>query len=833
MVTLTATYLDDLGRVRLTAGALLPNVPYTLQRSTDAEPTWVDVRGGGNMSTVGVTIVDDYEYDPNVENHYRLVVPAFYDSFNRQLPAPIDEGFETLPLDVTITQGAVGDMHLEVPGTAGSRSSTPDNAALDITGDIDIRATVRLDDFFTGSAMFVSKAGGAGSQLSYQFGHQVGNLILRASTGGAVFNVNATNTPNMSTILQYQREWITVRVTRVAATGVTTFYYTRGTIDAGPWTQIGSTSATTAGALFSGTGTLWVGEDQTGSISPINGGVRRAQVRNGVGGTVVANPDYTAQAAATVSFADSAGRTWTQVGSATITNAIQSSAAWARTTAQAHTGSWSLQSGTITHNQVSDAVVTLPAGTASTQFWYRVDVEDNVDYFQVFKDGTFVFQVEGFQDWTQSAVIDLTGNTTLTFRYYRNNAGSGGSDAAWVDDLTFNIAASAGTTWGTADTGQTYTTSDVDAGAYAYVNNGIGVIGDPTPITDIFELDAPTDPAAVNAEVTWSSIQPAATLDVVVEYNMGLRGTDANNYYEGQVLFRADNTVALRLAKLVGGVYTGLVNTLQVGEWTANIPWYARYRVNGTGLMIRAWAYGTDEPRDWQLFVSDTTFATGSNMHVRARKASGAAYEQWFGPIEIRAIPDLVAATAEITPVQDEVWLKSVAYPLFNQELDCTDWDAVSYDARVGLYDVKGRFEILAVTDVGSSGSFGLTFVSQSEAQNRAILALLTYGGVLYLQPPGDQDEDCAVDFSGLPSGFVVPTGYTKPHSIRGQSIWVWSAAFTQVAESDAENIIPTTITWQMLWAIIGEDGTWEDVWAMWPTWQDVWLTQGNIEDFE
>jgi hypothetical protein len=480
MVTLSATYLDDLGRVRLTAGALVANVSYTLQRSTDAEPTWVDVRGGGNISTLGVTIVDDYEYIPNVVNHYRLVTPAFYDSFNR---------------------------------------------------------------------------------------------------------------------------------------------------------------------------------------------------------------------------------------------------------------------------------VTAPA-----------------------------------------------------------------------------------TTWGTADTGQVYTAFDVDPGATARVDNGVGIIEDATPASDIIEQNAPTDPSAVDAEVTWSAVQPDPALDIQTNYNMGLRSADENNYYECQLIF--ENAVDLRdvriqLGKRVAGVFTGLTSTLRVGEWTANIPWYAKFRVLGSSLICKAWPTGSDEPRDWQLFVTDPDLVAGSNVHIRARKDGGAAYEQWYGPIEVHAIPELVAATADITPIQTEVWLKSVAYPLFNWQIECTDWDAIGYDSRVGLYDVKGRHHILAVTDVGSSGSFGLTFVTRSAEANVAVLGLLTYGGVLLLQPPGDAVEDCPVDYSGLPSGYVVSTTSVKPHSMRGQPLWVWQVAFTEVAEMDTENIIPTTITWAMLWALLGEDGTWTDVWAQWLTWQELWLTQGDIDDFE
>ena len=400
---------------------------------------------------------------------------------------------------------------------------------------------------------------------------------------------------------------------------------------------------------------------------------------------------------------------------------------------------------------------------------------------------------------------------------------------------SFNRTTVSAATWGTADTGQSYVNHATDAGATARVDNGVGIIEDLTPSGNIIEQRAATDASAVDAVATWSAVQPDPALDVQTNYNIGLRSADQNNYYECQLLFESEadsRDVRIQLAKRVAGVFTGLTSTLRVGEWTANIPWYAMFRVFGSSLMCKAWPTGADEPRDWQLFATDTDLVAGSGLYIRARKASGAAYEQWYGPIEVRAIPDAVAASTSIIPVQTEVWLKSVAYPLFNWEIECTDWDALTYDSRVGLYDIKGRHEILAITDVGSSGSFGLTFVTRSAVANRSVLALLTYGGVLLLQPPGDVDEDCPTTYEGIPDGYVVPTTSVRPHSMRGQPLWVWQVSFTQVAAMDTADILPTTITWQMLWALIGDGGTWEDVWEQWDTWQELWLTQGNIDDF-
>lgn len=697
MVTLTAEYFGDIGRIRLTAGALLDNVVYTLQRSTDFEPTWVDVRGGGNISTMGSTVVDDYEYTPNVVNYYRLIVPAFYDSFNRVYP----------------TGGA-----LAVSGNALSRADTPDAASLDITGDIDIRAVIDFPDYSNGNQTLVAKYLGTGNQRSYAFRIDTnGNLAMLYSLNGST-GLTATATATVYSVGAVDGSPLTVRVTRVSATGVITFYI-GNEVTPGPstWTQIGTTVAGTSGALFSGTALLEVGTLNSGASDMSTGEFLFAQVRSGIGGANQANPNFTAQAPGTLSFVDSTGKTWTMRGDSEI-----------------------------------------------------------VEYGPL-----------------------------------------------------------PGTTWGTADTGQSYTSFSINANASLYVNNGVGVMSDPNPTGDTATQTAPTDPAAVDAEVTWSAIQNDNNLDVLVNYVVGIRATDQNNTYESQLVFRpvsSGGDVQVNIRKRVAGVITSLSPLLVVGMWAPGVPWFVRFRVEDDELSVKAWASGTDEPNDWTQAITDISLVTGSDLFVFGRKASGTAYEQQFGPIEVRAIPDLVAASASVTPSQEDVWLKSVTFPLFNRTLECVDWDALSRTSRAGFFDIKGRHEILAITDVGSSASFNITLVTRSRAENRALVALLTFGGVLMLQPPGDTEEDCEDGFSGIPGGFVVPSGSVQNHSMRGQPLWQWEIQFTRVAASDADGIAPTTITWEQLWDRIGDTGTWEDVWALWSTWQELWSAQGSIEAF-
>ena len=830
MPTLSAVFLDDLGRVQLTAGDLLPNVVYRIQRQTAIESTWVNVRGGQDVTAGGTTIVNDYEYTANVENTYRLTGPIFYDSFARVYPVPLEEGFETLPLGVTITEGTSPGVRMQLPGAAADFASTPDHASLDITGDIDLRAMVSFDSSKMTNTV-ISK--NDTSNLSYSFGtllSSVGTLRFRGSTTGATFNVTAPSSVGLHSINgYYDRKPIAIRVTRVAATGVVQFF-TSDSID-GPWTQLGTNIIGTAGNLFSGNAPLRVGNLLPSTPDPARADVYQVQVRSGINGTVEANPDFAGETPGTLNFNDSTGKTWTLNGAAAIVDTVQSSGAWARTMAQAHTGSWSLQSAMITDNEVSDAVLQLPADATSLTFWYRVDSEDDFDFLQVLIDDDLVLSATGSVDWIESALLDVSSASTVTFRYFKDGSVSEGDDAAWIDDLTINLASS-GVGWGTADTGQTYVTNLLDPGASLSVNNGVGVVNSPTPLTDAAWQLVDTAPGATDAEVLYSAIQPSASLDVSVEYNVGLRATDSANYYEVQPIFTAAGNVQVRLSKRVGGIFTSLVSLVTVGTWQEDIPWHVRFRVEGSTLQARLWMNGTAEPNAWQVSTTDTDLVSGSALHIRARKNGGDAYEQWYGPIEVNSIPVTALDSVSVTPAQEEVMLKSVEFPSLNRALDCVDWDALTRNSRAGFFNIKGRHEILSIADVGSSATFNLTFITRSRAENRAVVALLSFGGVLLLQPPGDSDEDCQFGtFDGIPGGYVTPSASVQNHSVHGQPIWQWTVTFTRVAAPPAD-IVGTTITWQQLWEIIGPEGTWEDVWATWPTWQALWSTTGGVDPF-
>jgi len=112
---------------------------------------------------------------------------------------------------------------------------------------------------------------------------------------------------------------------------------------------------------------------------------------------------------------------------------------WTRTSAQAHSGAFSLRSGAISNNQTSDAILTLPARSAELSFWYRTSSEASGAGFEgdrllVLVDGVQVLRAQGATAWTK-LTLDVADASTVTWRYTKDNSAASGEDAVYIDDL--------------------------------------------------------------------------------------------------------------------------------------------------------------------------------------------------------------------------------------------------------------------------------------------------------------------------------------------------------------------------------------------------------------
>lgn len=104
------------------------------------------------------------------------------------------------------------------------------------------------------------------------------------------------------------------------ASGRTITFYTSSSIS-GTWTQLGDpvVQATTT-SIWAGFASLVVGDLPDIDTQYVGRLVHAVQVRNGIGGTIVANPSFNSLASGTSVFSDSTGRVWNLLDAATITS---------------------------------------------------------------------------------------------------------------------------------------------------------------------------------------------------------------------------------------------------------------------------------------------------------------------------------------------------------------------------------------------------------------------------------------------------------------------------------------------------------------------------------
>lgn len=171
-------------------------------------------------------------------------------------------------------------------GTAGNYFSTPDSAAVSVTGDIDVRVNLAMTDWTPSGVQWIISKWGA-LQLSYaMLVTTTGALRCYFSRDGTTTDGPYDSTANV-TFADATYGWI--RFTRGSATGTVTFYTST---DGSTWSALGATVPSTAGALKDSPAIVTVGSQGDGGgggFTMLNGRITRAQIYDGIGGTLKAD----------------------------------------------------------------------------------------------------------------------------------------------------------------------------------------------------------------------------------------------------------------------------------------------------------------------------------------------------------------------------------------------------------------------------------------------------------------------------------------------------------------------------------------------------------------
>jgi alpha-tubulin suppressor-like RCC1 family protein len=109
---------------------------------------------------------------------------------------------------------------------------------------------------------------------------------------------------------------------------------------------------------------------------------------------------------------------------------------WFPETSITHDGIAALQSGAIAGSQQS-TVQTPVDGPGTLSFWWKVSSQTNNDYVNFSVDGLEQLRISGTVNWQQVIYSVAHGSHTLTWSYSKNATVNSGSDAAWLDQVSF------------------------------------------------------------------------------------------------------------------------------------------------------------------------------------------------------------------------------------------------------------------------------------------------------------------------------------------------------------------------------------------------------------
>jgi len=111
---------------------------------------------------------------------------------------------------------------------------------------------------------------------------------------------------------------------------------------------------------------------------------------------------------------------------------------WGAQTSVTHDGINAAQSGAISHSQAT-WIRTVVRGPGTLSFWWKVSSEQSADYLEHYTNLVLRSRISGSVDWQQVTLSVPSGLFTNHWQYVKNASISSGSDAGWVDDITFTV----------------------------------------------------------------------------------------------------------------------------------------------------------------------------------------------------------------------------------------------------------------------------------------------------------------------------------------------------------------------------------------------------------
>lgn len=190
-----------------------------------------------------------------------------------------------------------------------------------------------------------------------------------------------------------------------------------------------------------------------------------------------------------------------------------------------------------------------------------------------------------------------------------------------VDTFTRSVSGS----WGTADSGHTYTVTSNKAGATYDVDGAKGTVtlgADDLATRAALNLGGlPISAGDFDFRVTVSS-SAVATGEALVGRILG-RFVDSSNFYTCNIAFQTDGNVYIELDKVVAGVGSELSPPVNKGSYSAGTAFVIRFQSDGNSLRVKLWAAAGSEPDAWDIEEVDTSFPNPGGVSIRTDRLLG------------------------------------------------------------------------------------------------------------------------------------------------------------------------------------------------------------------
>lgn len=314
--------------------------------------------------------------------------------------------------------------------------------------------------------------------------------------------------------------------------------------------------------------------------------------------------------------------------------------------------------------------------------------------------------------------------------------------------------------------------------------------------------------------VTWSAQTPTAagvTFGAVTELSdvQSVTGADASRTTARTQVTAGSATVSVTLAATMSGAATGVAAILRLRDTVADgTAASATAAYDETLARVQVSAAGMDAQADVALVerstdgINWTAVRGGTAAPVVAGVMAVTVDDYEFtdqaetfyrvtGYDSVSGVPTDIAIT-DIVPELSGVWLKSPARPFLNTlvEVVFKNPAAVVRPARTGVFDILGRTNPVAVSDVRKSRRWTMYVRTETYEDATSVDLALASGDVLHVHTPAG----CPTDI--IPGGYVtVGDATVEWHPLRPESR-LWTLPCTEVA-APAADVAGTAGTYQ------------------------------------